>query len=195
VVLGPSPDVLSNTAEIVVLHGYIILFVIIFPIMPLLAVVNNYIEFRLDAYNLFEAQRPVPMSASGIGVWRTVMSTFDMVAIATNLALFCFRTDRMADLLVFFGMEASDRNLWISFFTLSFALIFIIVVIRNCVPDMSFSVKEAISRQEACEKHLFMAPLQSKAKVAHKEQQLRKSQLDAIGKGQRNDDDDQKHEQ
>merc|ERR1719361_235618 len=102
----------------------------------------------------------------------------------------------MSDLLDFFGIEATDRNLVISFFSIALFLILVIVVIRNCVPDKSHSVKEAISRQEACEKHLFMAPLQNKAKKQHKEQQLRKSRLDAIAKGQGNDDDDdQKHEQ
>merc|ERR1719445_2993250 len=146
--LGPSPDVLSNTAEIVVLHGYIILFVIIFPIMPLLAVVNNYIEFRLDAYNLFEAQRPVPMSASGIGVWKTVMSTFNMVAIGTNFGLLTFRTPLMEDILVAIGLDPSERNLWIVFFICVLIMLFVMMVVRFAVPDMSESVKEAVARQE-----------------------------------------------
>eukprot|EP01084_Bolivina_argentea_P112796 201139_1 len=42
--LRQTPDVLDNTAEIIVLHGYVTLFIVVFPLMPLLGVINNWIE-------------------------------------------------------------------------------------------------------------------------------------------------------
>ncbi len=62
---APSPSVLDNTAEIVIQYGYIMLFVIVFPLMPLMALVNNWAEFRLDFYNMIEARRCVPFAAPG----------------------------------------------------------------------------------------------------------------------------------
>ena len=52
----------------------VIYFFLVFPAMPLLAVINNYLEKRVDMYILFHSRRPVPFSAKGIGVWKNVVS-------------------------------------------------------------------------------------------------------------------------
>lgn len=53
-------SVLANMAEVIILHGYVILFVVALPIMPLLAYINSVVEIRVDIFNLFNARRPVP---------------------------------------------------------------------------------------------------------------------------------------
>ena len=124
--LGPSPDVLDNTAEIVVLHGYIMLFVIIFPLMPCLASINNYVELRVDLFNLVQAQRPIPASAAGLGVWKAVMSTFHIIAVFSDLAILTFRTPLIHDLLNEFGSKYNtDVNLTIFYFSTCLLLLFI----------------------------------------------------------------------
>jgi len=168
ITLGPSPDVLDNTSEIVVFHGYIMLFVIVFPIMPFLVTLNNYIELRVDFYNLLHAQRPVPISAAGLGVWKSVLATFNILAIFTNFGIVVFRTDLMSNLLSDVGAVPSDRNLWIVYFMFVLAMLFVIFVIRVAVDDQSASVKEAIARQEACDRHLLMAPQRAMARTTAK---------------------------
>eukprot|EP01083_Nonionella_stella_P083761 231663_1 len=165
--LSPMPDVLDNTAEIVVLHGYIMLFVIIFPIMPLLALINNYMEIRVDFYNLITAQRPIPLSAAGLGVWKTVMSCFNIIAVFSNLAIITFRTSLITNLLRDFGDQYNTTvNLTIFYFCSALGLLFIIFLIRFAVSDYSANTREAIARQNACEKHLLMAPVQKLAQEA-----------------------------
>merc|ERR1712003_352490 len=167
--LNPSPDVLDNTAEIVVLHGYIMLFVIIFPLMPLLASLNNYIELRVDYFNLINTQRPIPASAAGLGVWKSVLSCFNIIAVFSNLAILTFRTQLIHELLNRFGFD-NDQNLIIFYFGMVLLLLFIIFVIRMAIDDKTTSTKEAIARQEACERHLLMAPVQSLARRVVKKQ-------------------------
>lgn len=167
--LGPSPDVLDNTSEIVVLHGYIMLFVIVFPLMPLLATINNYIELRVDFYNLINTQRPVPATAAGLGVWKSVLAAFNIIAVFTNLGILAFRTPLFIGLLNTFNINNNNTNLIIFYFCFVLLLLFIIFVIRIVIDDQTESTREAIGRQEACERHLLMAPVASAARHAAKQ--------------------------
>eukprot|EP00484_Ammonia_sp_Unknown_P021140 CAMPEP_0197037500 /NCGR_PEP_ID=MMETSP1384-20130603/14694_1 /TAXON_ID=29189 /ORGANISM="Ammonia sp." /LENGTH=845 /DNA_ID=CAMNT_0042467813 /DNA_START=23 /DNA_END=2560 /DNA_ORIENTATION=- len=195
--LGPSPDVLDNTAEIVILQGYIMLFVIIFPLMPALAAINNYFELRIDFYNLLNSRRPVPGSAAGLGVWKSVLSSFNIIAVFSNLAIITFRTDLIKSLFSDeVGVEGSERNLWIFYFSVVLALLFIIFVIRVAVEDVPTTVSEAISRQEACERHLLMAPVKAAASkaIASARKQKKLSIDNGAHQAANQDEDEQKHE-
>ena len=70
----PHTDTLIRPA------GYTTMFVVANPLVPLLALVNNLIEIRVDASKLcYLTQRPQPRSASGIGtnsqMFKKVLST------------------------------------------------------------------------------------------------------------------------
>lgn len=78
-------------AELAVQFGYITLFVVSFPLAPLLALANNYVEFRSDAFKLLtQMQRPVPRGAEDIGSWQAVFTTISCIAVVTNSALVSF---------------------------------------------------------------------------------------------------------
>lgn len=48
--------------------GYAALFVVAFPLAPLLALLNNYVEIRVDSYKvLHNTARPIPCGAQDIG--------------------------------------------------------------------------------------------------------------------------------
>ena len=52
----------------VIQFGYATLFVVAFPLAPLLALINNYFEIRVDSRKALKASlRPVPMRAQDIG--------------------------------------------------------------------------------------------------------------------------------
>ena len=190
--LNPSPDVLDNTAEIVVLHGYIMLFVIIFPLMPLLAAINNYIELRVDYFNLINTQRPIPASAAGLGVWKSVLSCFNIIAVFSNMAILTFRTPLIHDILDYFGYD-NDYNLIVFYFCMILFLLLIIFVIRMAIDDKTTSTKEAIARQEACERHLLMAPVQSLVRGIVKKRKMTASQKDVnVPRSMNDDDEDEK---
>lgn len=82
---------LMDYAELAVQFGYITLFVVAFPLAPLLALANNYVEFRSDAFKLLtQMQRPVPRGAEDIGAWQGVFTTISCIAVVTNSALVSF---------------------------------------------------------------------------------------------------------
>lgn len=79
---------LMDYAELAVQFGYITLFVVAFPLAPFLALANNYVEARSDAFKLLtQMQRPVPRGAEDIGSWQQVFTIITCVSVLTNSAL------------------------------------------------------------------------------------------------------------
>lgn len=51
--------------------GYVTLFVVAFPLAPMLAFVSNYVELRVDCFKLYKnCTRPDPAGAEDIGTRR-----------------------------------------------------------------------------------------------------------------------------
>lgn len=46
--LLPEYDPFEDYLELLIQYGYVILFVVAFPLTPLLALINNYLEIRID---------------------------------------------------------------------------------------------------------------------------------------------------
>lgn len=79
---------LMDYAELAVQFGYITLFVVAFPLAPFLALANNYVEFRSDAFKLLtQMRRPVPRGCEDIGSWQGVFTAISCIAVVTNSAL------------------------------------------------------------------------------------------------------------
>lgn len=158
--LSISPDVLDNTAEIVVLHGYVTLFIVVFPLMPLLAVINNFVELKVDKYNLLHTQRPVPTAAAGLGVWTKVLTVFAVVSIYSNLALLTFKTDVVTDWLhSAVGHNHAENETLLEdqltfFFVTSTLCLFVVIGVRMCIPVISEETANDIARQEVCQREL-----------------------------------------
>ncbi|KTF71244.1 hypothetical protein cypCar_00048671, partial [Cyprinus carpio] len=61
------------------------IFVAAFPLAPLLALLNNIIEIRLDAIKMVSLERRlVPMKANDIGVWTDVLEAIGVLAVIAN---------------------------------------------------------------------------------------------------------------
>uniref|UniRef100_S4RA98 Anoctamin n=1 Tax=Petromyzon marinus TaxID=7757 RepID=S4RA98_PETMA len=61
------------------------LFVASFPLAPLLALLNNIIEVRVDAWKLVtKMRRPVVSQARGIGAWADILSIVATLSVITN---------------------------------------------------------------------------------------------------------------
>uniref|UniRef100_A0A8D2BK97 Anoctamin n=1 Tax=Sus scrofa TaxID=9823 RepID=A0A8D2BK97_PIG len=60
--------------EMIIQFGFVTLFVASFPLAPLLALVNNILEIRVDAWKLTtQYRRMVPEKAQDIGAWQPIM--------------------------------------------------------------------------------------------------------------------------
>lgn len=65
----PKYDPFEDYLEQLVLYGYVTLFVVAFPLAPLLGLINNLVEIRVDSFKLlYNCARPIPQGAQHIGI-------------------------------------------------------------------------------------------------------------------------------
>ncbi len=84
----------DNFNEIVVNHGYWLLFGAIFPIGSIATVILNTVELRLDSYSMWtDFRRPDPMSEDEIIVWKELLNLVSFIAIITNSILVIYTAD------------------------------------------------------------------------------------------------------
>lgn len=58
-----------------------------FPLAPLLALINNMLEIRLDAWKLTtQFRHMVPQKAQDIGAWQPIMQGIAILAVVTNVS-------------------------------------------------------------------------------------------------------------
>lgn len=68
--------------------GFITLFVASFPLAPLLALLNNVIEIRVDSWKLTtQFRRPVAAKAHSIGAWEEILSGIAVLSVVTNVCV------------------------------------------------------------------------------------------------------------
>ncbi|NXT95882.1 ANO7 protein, partial [Anhinga rufa] len=80
--------------EMVLQFGFITIFVAACPLAPLFALLNNWVEIRLDAQKFVcDYRRPVAERAEGIGIWFSILETITHLAIISNAFLIAFTSD------------------------------------------------------------------------------------------------------
>lgn len=78
---------LSYFSLAVVQFGFVTLFVASFPLAPLLALINNLLEIRVDAWKITtQFRRIVPQKAQDIGAWQPIMQGIAILAVVTNVS-------------------------------------------------------------------------------------------------------------
>ncbi|POI35972.1 hypothetical protein CIB84_000277, partial [Bambusicola thoracicus] len=74
--------------------GFTTIFVAAFPLAPLLALLNNIIEIRLDAYKFVtQWRRPMPARATDIGIWYGILEGIGVLAVITNAFVIAITSD------------------------------------------------------------------------------------------------------
>ncbi|TRY58069.1 hypothetical protein DNTS_022712, partial [Danionella cerebrum] len=80
--------------EMVLQFGFITIFVAACPLAPLFALMNNWVEVRLDAQKFVcEYRRPVVERAQDIGIWLTILQFISYLAVISNAFLIAFTSD------------------------------------------------------------------------------------------------------
>uniref|UniRef100_A0A8C4EQ98 Anoctamin n=1 Tax=Dicentrarchus labrax TaxID=13489 RepID=A0A8C4EQ98_DICLA len=86
--------------EMVLQFGFITIFVAAFPLAPLFALLNNWVEIRLDAHKFAgEYRRPVAERAQNIGVWFNILEALSHLSVIANAFLIAFTSDFLPRLL------------------------------------------------------------------------------------------------
>ena len=80
--------------EIVINYGYVVLFSVACPLAPLLCLINNIFEVRIDAIKFMtQFKRPMPEKANSIGSWFHVISITSKLATFFNGLIIAFSSD------------------------------------------------------------------------------------------------------
>lgn len=90
----------------VIQFGFVTLFVASFPLAPLLALVNNILEIRVDAWKLTtQYRRMVPEKAQDIGAWQPIMQGIAVLAVVTNAMIIAFTSDMIPRLVYYWSFS------------------------------------------------------------------------------------------
>lgn len=88
--------VLTDYTLIVVQLGLILLFSLVFPLAPLIALVNNLCLIRMGAHKLCTSrQRPVARKTGSIGVWEDVLQLISIAGIINSCAVLGITSDQL----------------------------------------------------------------------------------------------------
>lgn len=84
----PQYELFGDYNEMVNQFGYVALWSTIWPLAPVMALLNNIVEFRSDAFKLVtHFRRPLPNRTDTIGPWLNCLSFLSWLSALTNSAL------------------------------------------------------------------------------------------------------------
>ncbi|KAE9332289.1 hypothetical protein PF008_g15013 [Phytophthora fragariae] len=136
-----SNEAFEDYNEMVIQYGFINLFVVAFPLTPLLALANNMLEVHVDAVKLcFVHRRPFPHPAKDIGVWFYILRFMTYIALGTNSALILWTSDLFED------MDGTVKAF--SFVVACQVCLVLAVLVERSVPDTPHELKLITERFE-----------------------------------------------
>nr|CAB3221917.1 anoctamin-5 [Phallusia mammillata] len=93
--------------EMVIQFGFVTLFVAAFPLAPVLALINNIIEIRLDANKFIcELRRPLSQKCSDIGAWYYLLDFLGTLAVVTNAFTIAITSDAIPKMVYYYSYSS-----------------------------------------------------------------------------------------
>ncbi|KAG8703718.1 hypothetical protein FRC08_002668 [Ceratobasidium sp. 394] len=84
----PEYTLFGDYAEMVTQFGYVVIWSAAWPLAPLMALLNNWLELRSDAFKITaHGRRPLPQRVDTVGPWLEALSFITWVGALTNAAL------------------------------------------------------------------------------------------------------------
>ncbi|QRV88634.1 hypothetical protein RhiJN_16652 [Ceratobasidium sp. AG-Ba] len=84
----PDYTLFGDYSEMVTQFGYIVIWSAAWPLAPLMALLNNWLELRSDAFKItMHDRRPLPQRVDTIGPWLEALSFITWIGALTNAAL------------------------------------------------------------------------------------------------------------
>ena len=153
-VLEEYAGVYLDYSELAIQFGYTTLFAVAFPLAPLLGLLSNVVELRVDALKLCRVHRRVQCaSREDIGVWNQVFDTLAVSAVMTNAALICFIGSQMTDVLDTHThsklSRITDWRLWVAAVCIEHTVLLFRSVLQISLP----STPKWIGRARSLEEH------------------------------------------
>ncbi|CAD7922377.1 unnamed protein product [Amoebophrya sp. A120] len=137
-----SSDMLNDYMELTVQFAMVTCFSVVLPILTMLALASNMIEYRIIAYRqLHVVQRVYPSGAESIGAWQSIFAAIATMAMIVNAGLGVFAMKPFRD------WETEHKLL--AFLVGEHILIFSKVLVEVAIPDLPAQVDKAEDKQEA----------------------------------------------
>ncbi|EJF64021.1 hypothetical protein DICSQDRAFT_100582 [Dichomitus squalens LYAD-421 SS1] len=84
----PAYDLFTDYSEMVTQFGYVSLWSTIWPLAPVMSLINNWLELRSDAFKItVHVRRPIPTRTDTIGPWLNTLEFLTWLSALTNSAL------------------------------------------------------------------------------------------------------------
>ncbi len=137
---NPSSTALyDEMSELVLQLAYVTLFVSVFPIAPLAALLNNLIEVRVDAFKFAGLmRRPQCRDTAGIGAWGVIIQMVTFCAVLTNCAILAINRDALTTL--FPGETFTSLGRVLIFFIAEHSVLALQVLLALAIPDVPESI-------------------------------------------------------
>jgi len=134
--------------ELVVQFGYVVLFVMMFPVAPLLALFNNILEFQLDGNKLLKVvRRPHPRGAYDIGTWYDILLILTWIGVLTNVGLVVVSSSLLQSYSWFHRI--------CFFLAVEHFLVFVKAALSYFIPDEPTHISVTRARNQAVAEFLF----------------------------------------
>ncbi|XP_072341166.1 anoctamin-6 [Scyliorhinus torazame] len=106
--LQPTPKLglFYEYLEMVIQFGFATIFVASFPLAPLLALINNIIEIRVDGWKMTtQFRRILAAKAQDIGAWLPILHGVAVFAAVTNALIIAFSSDMIPRLVYYWALS------------------------------------------------------------------------------------------
>lgn len=143
--------------EMLVQYGYVTMFVVVFPLGPLLALLNNIIEQRVDLFKLSISRRPAYSNRSGIGAWLGCLEFINVVSVITNCFYLCMVSNHLNILLPKAYEEQLTSTMtgrFVAMVILEHILLIIKFLLAYLIPDVPMWVQERQAELTAGDREL-----------------------------------------
>ena len=133
--------------ELFIQFGYVFLFITVFPLGPVFALFNNFIEVKSDAFKLcYGFKRPHQRSSNQInGGWMKSFEVMALISVVTNCALITMSESFTLFQVDFITEQCQSQ---FSFVVLEHFIFSIILLISYIVPDVPKHVNVALMKEQ-----------------------------------------------
>jgi len=143
-----SKDLINDFMELTVQFALVTCFSVVLPVLAVLALVSNMVEYRLLAYRqLAVKQRAFPSGAEGIGAWQDIFRAVCFLAILVNTGLAVFA------MLPFKALSMEYKLL--AFLILEHVMMFVKIGVETSIPDLPRDVDDADDKNEEAVAKIF----------------------------------------
>jgi len=142
-IAGDKDFTLSEYTEKCIMYGMVMLFGAAFPLAPLVALICNMVDVRIDAHRLlWENRRYIAQRAEDIGIWQYILEFLNMIGVITNSLLIAFTMKGNG------SITDAFTNPWLCAFAFEHIVFTIKFVVAYVIPDIPSDVRFKMRKEQ-----------------------------------------------